>query len=336
MTTESSNTSTTFQIVLPERLTDIRTSKESPTGKLRAIMKAMNADPTTWLDQSEDVFMQAAMQSGWLTSTGVDIPADATDADIPADATDADIAVLMHASAGLHKTDGWARGDTAFWIRQNKFGGTIPADELEKLAKMFGCSGKRILNSATTSAAFPKTSRNAGVPFSIYEVAAKVSDQASRDYLVEQAAVEGWSVRTMTEKVSEWIATNSTVNDAGEVVTPGEVVLNPDGTSTVIQGNVTVSTTGGAQVNVDACINDIVQKMMDDGMTTVSAEVAINVLKFYANAGLIRFPVKAWLLDEDAKKEFGKEGKPKVAKAAKPKKATPKVDVDDELGGFTV
>lgn len=326
MTIESSNTTTTFQIVLPEKLTDIRTSKESPTGKLRAIMKAMNADPTTWLDQSEDVFMQAAMQSGWLTSTGVDIPADATDADI---------AVLMHASAGLHKTDGWARGDTAFWIRQNKFGGTIPADELEKLAKMFGCSGKRILNSATTSAAFPKTSRNAGVPFSIYEVAAKVSDQASRDYLVEQAAVEGWSVRTMTEKVSEWIATNSTVNDAGEVVTPGEVILSSDGTSAVVQGNVTVSATGGAQVNVDACINDIVQKMMDDGMSSASAGVAINTLKFYANAGMIRFPVKAWLLDEDAKKEFGKEGKPKVAKAKKVK--TPKVDTDDdELGGFTV
>ncbi len=324
MTTESSNTATTFQIVLPEKLTDIRTSKESPTGKLRAIMKAMNADPTTWLDQSEDVFMQAAMQSGWLTSTGVDIPADATDADI---------AVLMHASAGLHKTDGWARGDTAYWIRQNKFGGTIPADELEKLAKMFGCSGKRILNSATTSAAFPKTSRNASVPFSIYEVAAKVSDQASRDYLVEQAAVEGWSVRTMTEKVSEWIATNSTVNDAGEVVTPGEVVLNPDGTSTVIQGNVTVSTTGGAQVNVDACISDIVQRMMSEGMSSASAGAAINTLKLYANAGMIKFPVKAWLLDDEGKKEFGKENKPKAAKS---KKAAPKIDDDDELGGFTV
>jgi hypothetical protein len=325
MTTVSDNTNTTFQIVLPEKLTDIRTSKESPTGKLRAIMKAMNADPTTWLDQSEDVFMQAAMQSGWLTSTGVDIPADATDADI---------AVLMHASAGLHKTDGWARGDTAYWIRQNKFGGSIPNDELEKLAKMFGCSGKRILNSATTSAAFPKTSRNSGVPFSIYEVASKVGDQASRDYLVEQAAIEGWSVRAMTEKVSEWIATNSTVNDDGEVVTPGEVVLNPDGTATVVQGNVTVSTTGGAQVNVDACIKDIAQRMIDDGMTGVSAEIAVNVLKFYANAGMIKFPVKAWLLDDEAKKEFGKEGKPKAAKVAKV--AKPKIDVDDDLNSFTV
>lgn len=325
MTTVSDNTSATFQIVLPEKLTDIRTAKDSPTGKLRAIMKAMNADASTWLDQSEDTFMQAAMQSGWLTSTGVDIPADATDADI---------AILMHASAGLHKTDGWARGDTAFWIRQNKFGGTIPNDELEKLAKMFGCSGKRILNSATTSAAFPKTSRNAGVPFSIYEVAAKVNDQASRDYLVEQAAVEGWSVRTMTDKVSEWIATNSTVNENGEVVTPGEVILNPDGTATVVQGNVTVSTTGGAQVNVDACINDIVMRMIDEGLPAANAGVAVDTLKFYANAGMIRFPVKAWLLDDEAKKEFGSAAP--APKAKKVKKATPKIDVDDDLNSFTV
>jgi hypothetical protein len=74
--------------------------------------------------------------------------------------------------------------------------------------------------------------------------------------------------------------------------------------------------------------------MVDDGMTGVSAEIAVNVLKFYANAGMIKFPVKAWLLDDEAKKEFGKEGKPKAAKVAKSK--TPKIDVDDDLNSFTV
>lgn len=313
-----------FQIVLPEKLTDIRTSKESPTGKLRAIMKANNADPTTWLDQPEDAFIQAVMQSGWMSTTGVDIPPDATDADI---------AVLMRASSGLHKADGWMRGDTALWVRNNKFNGAIPNEELEKLAKLFGCSGKRVLNSATTAAAFPKGKRDADVPFSIYEVASKVQDQQSRDYLVEQAAIEGWSVRTMTEKVSEWIATNTTVNEAGEVVTPGEVVLSPNGEATVVRGNVTVSATGGAQVNVDACIGDIVLRMMEDGVPSAHAGVIISTLKFYADAGLIRFPVKAWLLDEESKKAFG-EQKPKAGKKTT---QTKQVDDDgDDLVGFTL
>ena len=282
---------TGLAIVLPEKLTELRTPKESPTGRLRAIMKVSSADPTTWLEQEEDMYIQAVMQSGWLSSTGVDIPPEATDADV---------AILIRASSGLHKTDAWLRGDTALWVRNHKFNGQIPAAELESLSKLFGCSGKRILNSATTSAAFPRDKRDKHVPFSIYEIAAKIEDQASRDYMVEQAAVNEWSVRTMTEKVEEWLATQSKVDEDGNVITPGEVVLNADGSSVVVRGNVTVSQTGGAQVNVSACIAEIVRYALERGMDKSCTGVVAETLIAFSEAGMIRFPVKAWLTYESA------------------------------------
>jgi len=75
-----------------------------------------------------------------------------------------------------------------------------------------------------------------------------------------------------------------------------------------------------------------VGKMLADGVGGQHTGVIINTLKFYANAGMIKFPVKAWLLDDDAKKQFGSAAPAPKAKKVK----TPKIDVDDDLNSFTV
>ena len=265
------------------KLTDLRTAKESPSGKLRQMMKTDGSAQEAWLDLPASSYLNAAMASGWITPDG---------AEIPDNADNADIAILLRATAASHSLDFWAMGDVINWVRVHKFDGRLPKEETEKIASITGVAYKTAINRAAVAAAFPKGKRLAEVSSGVHAVIAGVDDEALRYALLTEAAANQWTVITATEKVKDFIAMGATANEDGTINTPDIAVL-PAAGDTVVQTNVNASSTGLA-ANVDACIDTIVHDCVADGLTAANIQ---NVLKRYAAAGLIKFPARAWLAE---------------------------------------
>lgn len=265
------------------KLTDLRTAKESPSGKLRAMMKTDGAAQEAWLDLPASSYLNAAMASGWITPEG---------AEIPDNADNADIAILLRATAASHSLDFWAMGDVINWVRTHKFDGRLPKEETEKIAAITGVAYKTAINRAAVAAAFPKGKRLSEVPSGVHAVLAGVDDEALRYALLTEAAANGWTVITATEKVKDFLAMGATANEDGTINTPDIAVLTPSG-DTVINTNVSASSTGLA-ANVDACIATMIEDMVSDGLTAANIQA---VLKKYAAAGMLKFPARAWLAE---------------------------------------
>jgi hypothetical protein len=230
-------------------------------------------------------YLNAAMASGWITPDG---------AEIPDNADNADIAILLRATAASHSLDFWAMGDVINWVRVHKFEGRLPKEETEKIAALTGVAYKTAINRAAVAAAFPKGKRLSEVPSGVHAVIAGVEDENLRYALLAEAAANQWTVITATEKVKDFIAMGATADAEGVITTPDIAVLAPDG-STVVNTNVSTSSTGLA-VNIDACIATMVTDMAAGGFT---ADNIAGVLKMYAAGGLLKFPPRAWLIKDD-------------------------------------
>lgn len=266
------------------KLTDLRTAKTSPSGQLRQSMKSKGEAAEAWLDLPASDYLNAALSSGWITPEG---------AEIPDGADNADIAVLLRASSASHSLDFWALGDVANWVRMHKFDGRLPREEAEKIAAVTGVAYKTLINRAAVAAAFPKGKRLSEVPSGVHAVLAGVDDEALRYALLTEAAANQWTVITATEKVKDFLAMGATANEDGTINTPDIAVLPASTGDTVINTNVSASSTGLA-ANVDACIGTIVTDCVSDGLTAANIQA---VLKRYAAAGLIKFPARAWLAE---------------------------------------
>lgn len=266
------------------KLTELRTAKESPSGKLRQIMKTKGDAAEAWLDLPAADYLNAAMASGWIGTQG---------ADIPDNADNADIAVLLRATAASHSLDYWAMGDVINFVRTHKFDGRLPKPEAEKIAAIAGVSYKTCINRAAVAAAFPKDKRLPEVPSGVHAVLAGIEDDKLRFALLTEAAANGWTVVDATEKSRDFLAMGATANEDGTINTPDIAVLPASSGETVVQTNVSASSTGLA-ANVDACIATMIEDMVSDGLTAANIQA---VLKKYAAAGMLKFPARAWLAE---------------------------------------
>lgn len=266
------------------KLTDLRTAKTSPSGQLRQAMKSKGEAAEAWLDLPASDYLNAALSSGWITPEG---------AEIPEGADNADIAVLLRASSASHSLDFWALGDVANWVRMHKFEGRLPREEAEKIAAITGVAYKTLINRAAVAAAFPKGKRLSEVPSGVHAVLAGVDDEALRYALLSEAAANGWTVIQATEKMRDFLAMGATANEDGTINTPDIAVLPASSGETVVQTNVSASSTGLA-ANVDACIATMIEDMVNDGLTAANIQA---VLKKYAAAGMLKFPARAWLAE---------------------------------------
>jgi hypothetical protein len=141
----------------------------------------------------------------WLTATGLN--PNVVNASNPLSAEDEEM-LALHLS-GIGDSVAWARGDLGLYIREkckrqidqrglgrDEFN-QLWGQEIERLAKLLGCSPKTLYNNITTCSNWPIEARRntLAVRYKHHEVLPNSMPLADRIRMIEQADSEGWNYK---------------------------------------------------------------------------------------------------------------------------------------------
>lgn len=249
-----------------DSLSNAPLKKDGPAEHLLAIMRKRDIQDVDklWMELSEGKdSLSAVLSTPWVDELG---------ADIPDDATETDLYIIIQAARVGHRMVPWVRGDAVVWIRKKY--GQINMEEAQKLAELFGCSVKRLLNNASTAAAIPKWVRSADVPMNVYEMLATIEDPEIRIEYAQRAAAERWDIRYAAYKAKEAnILGKEGEYDLGRLLEAAEKV-NPDGAvNTRVAKRKTLPTYSFAEVRETAAkeIREIYEAAIEGGLSEEKA-----------------------------------------------------------------
>lgn len=255
-------------------------TSNSPAYLLRNTLIEEDIDTGVWQELPDSYYVHAMTASQWFTTTGLDIPADATEADV---------AVALKASRAMHQSDAWVRGDLIEWLRVHKYNSNdIPRQDLMKLADELGvASFKRLLNNATTARAWPLEYRHPA-----FELSYSHHEELNALPLVEKQA---WADRCIAEGLSISALRTLLHDDAVSITPEGTPDSNGVQTQVVSFSSEKVDTKTCAAHMASAVAKECTRLANGKPITLSTIITATeNVLVSYHSVHMVKFPARAW------------------------------------------